>query len=329
MRALCFIFILTLLSSLAQAAELESLIRSFGAGSPEITIPYCAPEEFMSPPEELLQNDLEKIGFQKVNCPNPWDDRSFYRQVHSKYCVERFGTTGFTCVESDPAKIKARVENIELMATIKAFTLKRFADYKDSLVTQCCADKTQCRKRFKGVELKIEPGSEVNAEYRSDSLASPDASGNTIAVTEGKLASAYNTENVERVLLVEMAHACQFALISEDTADYATFTNPNTRCDKSSGLLQFKEGLGDKVSQCLIDELEAQMKEIPEDQKKNFCFGKWYREAFSDMKFRSEFKSPYHWTYDMGRRSNYKNYGSVYKYIRCDFPADWKQKMCL
>lgn len=325
MKVFC-LFLLFSLSAFADAG-LRTLIKSLGLSSPEIVVPYCAPEEI--DPTEAFEDDLDQIGFIKVPCPNPWNDPIFYWQVHDKYCRPRFGSAGFTCVESEPTKIKARVENVALLSKIKTFTLQRFSDYKNKLVTQCCGDKIQCKNRFSSVQLLIEPGAKVNAEYRSNSLANPDASGNTIVVTEGKLASAYNTENVERVLVVELAHACQFALISESQTDYKTFTDENTRCDKESGLLQFREGLGPEVSQCLMDELESQMKEIPDDQKKNFCFGKWYREAFSDMKFRSEFTSPYHWTYDMGRRSNYKNYGSVYKYIRCDFPAVWKQKMCL
>jgi hypothetical protein len=296
-------------------------------GSPDLVVPYCAPEEAV--PIENLESDFAKTGFIKVPCPTPWDDRTFYWQVHDKYCRARFGSTGFTCVENEAAKIQERVSNSSLLENMKSFTLKRFSEYKTKLVTQCCADKLNCTKRFNNVKLVIESGSQVKAEYLSDTDHVPTAANNSIVITEGKLAAAYNTENIERVLLVELAHACQFAVVSENPAEYKTFTSPYTRCDKNSGLLQFKESLGPEVSQCLIDELEAQMKEIPEEEKKNYCFGKWYREAFSDMKFRSEFSNPYHWTFDMGRRSNYKNYGSVYKYIRCAFPADWKQKMCL
>jgi hypothetical protein len=332
MRFFLLLFMLlpfSLQSEVIANQQFSEFLSRFSYMAPQVQVPFCAEGEMAAEEKAHFQKDAQEIGFQKIACPDPWNEREFYRRIHVKYCSSRFGASAFTCAESDPVKIVARAGNMALMKNIKSFTRTRFEDYKSNLAGRCCGDKVKCKARFLAVELKIGPGTKAEASYESDSDPSASSLNNRIVISEGKLASAYNTENVERVLLVELAHACQFALVSENKDDYRAFTSPSSRCDKASGLLMFREGLGKDVSQCVIDELEGQISEIPARQKNNYCFGKWYREAFSDMMFRSEFTSPYHWTYDMGRRSIHKNYGSVFKYIRCAFPEDWKEKICL
>jgi hypothetical protein len=308
-------FILLALSSTSFAIYEELIKLSLSASQ-------CS-----SDPLNYLDYDHAKEGFKQVRCPNPWNDRAFYRNVHHEYCVKRFGETGFNCVESDSEKIRARAMNSELMSKMVDLTVRKFHSYKEELVKECCGEKEKCTKRFSQVRLKIDSKLEIDARYYSD-MTPVNPMNNDVVISRGKLASAYNIENIERVLLVELAHACHFALISESKDDYERFTHPKSRCDKTSGELMFKEGLGPELGSCVMKELERQISEIPETDRGKYCFGKWYREAFSDMKFRKHFTSPYHWTFDMSRRSMHQNYGSVFQYIGCGFPQEWKALMC-
>ena len=312
-------FLIVLVFSTSAPAIFEELIKL------ELSAPQCSIDP--SDPLNYFESDQEKEGFKKVPCPIPWNDRAFFWHVHNQYCSKRFGTTGFNCVESDTEKIHARSSNTELMSKMLLLTESKFQTYKQSLASECCGEKKKCLKRFSQVNLKIDSSTKVEARYDSD-MSAENPHHNDIVITRGKLASAYNTENIERVLLVELAHACQFALISESKEDYQRFTHPKSRCDKTSGELMFKEALGPEMGECVAKELERQISEIPEADRSKYCFGKWYREAFSDMKFRRHFNSPYHWTFDMSRRSIHQNYGSVYQYIGCGFPEDWKTQMC-
>ena len=273
--------------------------------------------------ETEWKKDSEAYGTQKFDCPQNWYEKDFHFDLAYYHCQTRYGKSAQTCSELDKNKINARAADNLLIEKMSDFTVKRFAEYKTQLIDGCCADKAQCRKRFSETKLELTPELSSSATYHSDS--SPHGR-NLITISKGKLASTMNQESLERVLLVELAHACQFALISESPADYKTFTTD--RCSVESGRLMFKEGLGEEMSSCVDQELQAQIRAIPEAEKGKYCFGKWYREAFSDMKFRSEFNSIYHWTYDFLRRSQHQNYGSVYKYINCGLTPDIKSQVC-
>lgn len=290
----------------------------------DIEVPYCPPPEDYS---NYFETDELKEGMKKVQCSEGLEDRWFYARIHQEHCASRFGETAFTCAETDTHKIQQRASNQELMAKIMNYTEKTFQNYRDYLAVECCGNKQHCLERFRSVKLQIKSDTKLRAEYVSDTIARQSLN-NTINITTAKLASAYNTENIDRVIFAELGHACQFSLLSENEDLYAKFTHPNTRCDKESGLLMFKEGLGEELSQCLIDEVESQIRDLPQDQRSKFCFGKWYREVFSDMKFRRHYSSIYHWTYDMARRSQHTDYSSAYKSLKCAFPTGWKAQLC-
>lgn len=316
---LSFLFVTDSMADISAFIDLLSSQRPIA-----VEVPYCAPvDDSLS----YFETDELKIGPQKVNCTPPLEDRWLYSRIHQAHCASRFGETGFTCAESDQAKISARMNNPELMNKITSYTEKTFLSYRDYLAPKCCGDKANCLERFKSVQFEIKQASNLRAEYVSDTIAR-NSRNNKINITTAKLASAYNTENIDRVLFAELGHACQFALLSEDESLYTKFTHPNTRCDKESGLLMFKEGLGEELASCLIDEVESQIRELPQDQRSKFCFGKWYREVFSDMKFRDQYSSIYHWTYDMGRRSQHTDYASAFKTLKCAMPADLKAQVC-
>ncbi len=312
------IILLSLISNLYASGNLTDLEKKAVARK-------VAKAQVDNDPLYYFETDEAKLGIKKLaNCPE--DDRSFYWFVHQEHCRNRFGATAFTCAETDQPKIKARIVNVELMNKMVQYTENKFEQYKKDLVKECCGDKEKCTTRFNQVRLAITDNEKVDAHYESDEIP-VNSPTNKIGMTWGKIASAYNTENIDRVLLAELGHACQFALISENEENYKKFTG-ETRCDKESGLLSFKEGLGEEMATCLINEVESQMKELTDEQRSKFCFGKWYREVFSDMKYRKHYSSIYHWTYDMGRRTPSTNYGSVFKYIKCGFPQEFKQKMC-
>lgn len=269
--------------------------------------------------------DHESPGPQKLTCPENWDDKTkdFHFDLAYYHCQERYGKSAQTCAERDPAKIQARAQNIELLEEMVTFAEKSFEDYKSKLAVQCCGSRTRCLKNFKATKLEILPDLVLEAGYVSSVSQFHE---NKVEITHGKLASAMNRESVERVLLVELAHACQFAVVSESESDYQKFTVD--ACDPTLSRNMFQAELGAEVGKCLDGELQSQIQAIPEEKRQNFCFGKWYREAFSDMKFRSEFTSIYHWTYDFLRRSQHKNYGSVYRYIKCGVTPELKAQVC-
>jgi hypothetical protein len=274
-------------------------------------------------PLYYFENDETKLGIKRLAaCPD--DEKSFNWYLFEAHCRSRFGSTGYTCAETDATKILARLNNSPLMDKMVSYTKNKFEQYKKNLVQQCCKDKIKCTQRFNNVRLDITQDSKVDAHYESDNSTTGI---NKIGMTLGKIASAYNTENIDRVLLAELGHACQFALISEDEKNYAMFTGPK-RCERESGLLSFKEGLGEELSACLINEIDSQIKELTEEQRSKFCFGKWYREAFSDMMFRKHYSSIYHWTYDLGRRTPSTNYASVTRYVKCDMPSSFREQLC-
>lgn len=312
-----FVFLLLFVTSLSHAKSVEEVFKVLIKQDQ-----VCSLQDL--DPLHYFETDQIKMGPKKVTCPE--DERSFFWYVHDAHCKQRFGTTGFTCVESDQAKIKLRLENTALINKMILHTQLKFENYKESLVQECCGDKKICADRFSSVEFSISPDEKPDARYNSDSIA-VNSKNNKIVMSMGKIASSYNAENIDRVLLVELGHACQFAINAENANDYKTFTGP-LRCDKESGLKGFKEGLGEELATCLIDEVESQIKELPENERSKFCFGKWYREVFSDMKFSQHRPSVYHWTYDMARRTPATNYPSVYKYIKCGMPASIKKSLC-
>jgi len=270
-------------------------------------------------------SDHENPGPRKLTCPKNWDDKTkdFHFDLAYYHCQERYGKSAQTCAERDQAKIEARASNTQLLDEMIAFTERSFENYKSNLADQCCGTRDRCLTNFKATKLEIL--SDLNADARYVSTVSSFGM-NTVQVTHGKLASAMNRESVERVLLVELAHACQFAVVSESESDYRKFTV--NACDETLSRSMFEAELGSEMGKCLDEELQSQIKAIPEESKKNFCFGKWYREAFSDMKFRSEFTSIYHWTYDFLRRSQHKNYASVFRYIKCGVTPELKAQVC-
>ncbi len=319
------LLLLSLFLSTQCFAEFQSFMSFLSSpNGVDIEVPYCPPPEDYS---NYFETDELKEGMKKVNCADNPADRWFYARIHQEHCANRFGDTAFTCVEQDTPKIQARMNNQELMKKITSYTVSTFNSYKEIFANECCAQKVHCMERFQAIKLEILPDTKLRAEYQSDTIPR-NSSRNTVSITTAKLASAYNTENIDRVIFAELGHACQFALLSEDPEKYKQFTYPNTRCDKESGLLMFKEGLGDELANCLIEEVESQISELPADQKSKFCFGKWYREVFSDMRFRGHYSSIYHWTYDMGRRSQHTDYSSAFKSLKCAMPKDWKDQLC-
>lgn len=268
-------------------------------------------------------SDETKYGTTKIPCHSEWYSKDSAFALTYYNCQTRYGKSAQTCVETDGTRLEARRTDPELMNRLLSFTEYKFASFKNKLAQQCCASREKCHKRFSSTTLKITDDSKFSASYHSDSSVTGT---NYIEVTTAKLAASLNQENIERVLLVELAHACQFALISESPSDYRKFTGD--RCSIDSGRLMFQEGLGAELAQCVEAELQSQIAEIPESQRDKYCFGKWYREAFSDMKFRSEFSSVYHWTYDFMRRSKATNYASVYKYIECGITPEFKKRLC-
>jgi hypothetical protein len=314
-----YFYCLLVLISFNSAASVDTFIN-FLSG------PVQGPEALLTCVngiESDWRRDSEAHGTQKFTCPTNWYEKDFHFDLAYYHCQTRYGKSAQTCTELDKNKISARASDEKLIEQMSTFSHARFAEYKSQLIDQCCGDKSQCRKRFSETRLELTSELSSSASYHSDSSPS---GRNLITITKGKLASTMNQESLERVLLVELAHACQFALISESTSDYRKFTTD--RCSVESGRLMFKEGLGEEMASCVDQELQAQISAIPEAEKGKYCFGKWYREAFSDMKFRSEFKSIYHWTYDFLRRSQHQNYGSVYKYINCGLTPEIKSQVC-
>lgn len=308
-----FLFIL----SFNTDATVEHMLKILASGkaSPEVSDQCSLFTEW--------NRDATTVGPVKLDCPTDWYAKKFHFDLAYYHCQTRYGKSAQTCSEQDQTKIMARTNDAALMDKIKNFTKNRFQEYKMDLAKKCCGTKEQCLIRFESTILTINNEPKTEASYLSDS--SPNGR-SIIDISERKLATAMNQESVERILLVELAHSCQFALISESDADYAKFTSD--RCSIDSGRLMFKEGLDPEVGSCVDKELQSQIAAIPDANRGKYCFGKWYREAFSDMKFRSEFKSIYHWTYDFLRRSQHTNYGSVYKYISCGVTQDLKDQVC-
>lgn len=302
--------------TLPASASLEKFIGFLSNGNVS-TQSACAEES------GGWKRDADEYGAIKLDCPKDWYEKDFHFDLAYYHCQTRYGKSAQTCTELDNHKILERAANPTLIKEMEDFASDRFSEYKESLGRTCCEGKPQCLNRFRSTGLRFTESTKSEASYLSDS--NPNGL-NRIEISRGKLASTMNKESLERVLLVELAHACQFALISESKEDYKVFTTD--RCAVDSGRKMFMEGLGQEVGSCIDQELQSQIAAIPESERGKYCFGKWYREAFSDMKFRSEFKSIYHWTYDFLRRSQHKNYASVYKYIRCGMTPEIRSQVC-
>lgn len=311
------LFLITIFSlSLPAFASLEKFIGFLSNDS--VTVQSACMEE-----DNLWKRDADQYGPIKLACPSDWYAKDFHFDLAYYHCQTRYGKSAQTCTELDANKVIQRAGNSALIKEMEDFASDRFSDYKEKLGKTCCEGKAQCLNRFNSTALRFTEETKSEASYLSDT--NPNGL-NRIEISRGKMASTMNRESLERVLLVELAHACQFALISESAADYKFFTTD--RCSVESGRKMFLEGLGPEVGSCVDQELQAQIAAIPETERGKYCFGKWYREAFSDMKFRSEFKSIYHWTYDFLRRSQHKNYASVYKYIRCGMTPEIRSQVC-
>lgn len=308
-------FVLSLFVSFSAQASLEQFLDFLTVGKLE--------EMSCSENPSSWQRDSEAYGAVKLDCPKNWYEKDFHFDLAYYHCQTRYGKSAQTCTELDQDKVAARAQNPILIKEMEDFASERFSFYKESMEKSCCQGKAQCLNRFRSTGLRFTDSLKSEASYNSDT--NPNGL-NRIDISRGKMASTMNKESLERVLLVELAHACQFALISESNEDYRFFTTD--RCSVESGKKMFIEGLGEELGSCLDKEIQAQIAAIPESEKGKYCFGKWYREAFSDMKFRSEFKSIYHWTYDFLRRSQHKNYASVYKYIRCGMTPEIQGQVC-
>jgi hypothetical protein len=269
------------------------------------------------------KRDADSTEIPKFQCPVDWYEKDFHYDLAYYLCRARYGDTALTCSEMNQGKVSLRAQKPELMKQITEFTQKKFEIYKRDLAQQCCGSKKKCLERFSGTQLRLTSGMDIRASYISDGF--PQGT-NIVEISMGKLASAMNQESVERVILVELAHACQFALVSESPSDYDTFTSD--KCSIKSGSMKYMEGLGTEMASCLNHHLQKQIEAIPEKKRHKYCFGKWYREAFSDMKFRSEFTSIYHWTYDFLRRSHSTDHGNVLNYIKCGVTPELKAQVC-
>jgi hypothetical protein len=250
----------------------------------------------------------------KFHCSEASNLRALTRLSAVNYCLPAFGDSAWTCAESHIKKREERASNSQLINELKKFSLTRFDDYKKSLAALCCGDKKQCRERFLATSLRFDPSNRSLAHYHSDN----DPQGtidNYVNISYGKLAENYTLEGVERVLLHELGHSCQFAIISENAQDYALFVSESTACLASTGE-KFLKLLSRSSQACLINKLKMQRDEISQPQ--NFCFGKWYREAFADMVFRSEMKTIYHWIYDLHRRTPTKTHPNVLDLLECE-----------
>lgn len=259
------------------------------------------------------------------NCSDVTDFTNMRALSAWRYCRPRFGASAQPCFEKDSQIIQKRLSDQELMNEVTNFTQTTFDNYKLELANKCCSpEQKNCLNRFEKLKLTIKNDTSSSAQYVSDS-APVNFHYNEIEITHGKLAAEYTKEGIERVLLHEFGHVCQFALISEDEAKYKEFTSPTTRCLESTGINGFK--VTDlKSLPCVQKKLEALAKTHSDTSK--FCHGKWYREAFADMIFRDKMNTIYHWIYDMHRTSPSKNYGSVFDYIQCDLESFPYTKTC-
>jgi len=263
----------------------------------------------------------------KFACSQADSFRSLRWYISRNYCKDTFGEDAWTCAESNLQKIKGRMDNPSLMLKTTLFTQEKFLEYKTSLAKKCCpSDALKCLNRFKKVKLDIVESAKSSAKYQTGTDPinfGTNGNLNKIIITTSKLASNYTKEGIERILLHEMGHVCQFALISEDKEKYMEFTSPDKKCLASTGQIFFNIKKMSSSS-CIINKL----KEAMNKNKGNFCYGKWHREAFADMIFREEMKTIYHWSYDLFRGTPAKNYGSVYEYIQCDLKHFPQKDVC-
>jgi hypothetical protein len=287
----------------------------------------------ISCPNPISNSDLDTFEYAQKNhkvkfaCSKTKDFNGLKWHISKYYCKDNFGQTAFTCTENDSQKIKKRMDNPSLMLKTTLFTQEKFIEYKESLAKKCCPiGALKCLNRFKKVKLDIVESTKSYAKYQSGSDPvnfGTNGNLNKIFISTSKLASNYTKESVERILLHEMGHVCQFALLSEDKEKYTEFTASDKRCLASTGQKYFNIK---KISSssCVMNKLKETMK----NNKGDFCYGKWHREAFADMIFRSEMKTVYHWSYDLFRTKPSKNYGSVYEYIQCDMENYPRKSIC-
>ncbi len=272
-----------------------------------------------------FSQDSQEI--KKFNCdmiPDGQNQDVLFWYMRKNLCTSKYGQNNSTCTVLDQSLIEKRRNNLDLMKRIQRYTENQFRIYRDELALKCCQGKSSCLPRFQKTSLELVNDEKAIAEYQSSQLVNDPG---RIVISNTKLAANLNEENVDRLLLHELGHACQFARIAEDEKRYSSFTDPEKNCsNEETGLYEFREFLGEKMTFCLQKKITIMKHKL--ESTGGFCFHRWYRETFADMAFRDQMKTPLHWTFDTNRKSSSKNHPGTANLLECYESEKIKQQLC-
>lgn len=198
-------------------------------------------------------------------------------------------------IEFDKKKRRARFHSKELRKKVFAYTQDQFHKIRDNPLLQerCCpqgllktdAEKTKCLSFFSKTQLFLLKGLGEEAEEANYQGFTADP---LIEISEAKLLYCKNPECIDDTLLHELGHACQYS-----RGNHVEMF----RCEASNPVLEkdLTFFFGNEAAKCVLKDLKSEFKEHKKTLKKGEgkpCLNRWVHEAFADMIFMDQRKSP-------------------------------------
>ncbi len=143
---------------------------------------------------------------------------------------------------------------------------------KEPFLSTCCGQDTDCRTSFSNTKLKIIKGLTLN-----DQTAHYDVLQKTVRMSEGKVLGMQSVEGLERVVLHELGHACQFSQ-KPDIGNHFDLSYCSRRLASDP---IFDSKVGATIRACT----EKSHKKAAEESGGEVCLGGWMSEAFADLIF--------------------------------------------
>ncbi len=165
----------------------------------------------------------------------------------------------------------------------------------DSRVLElCCESDEGCKRRYSRTGLRVIPSTGEN-----DQTYYYDPRKNAVYFSLSLLSGCQNPECLERMVMHELGHACQFNRYTRVGAfgrvAMALLGDAFPRQVGAMGLDRIR-GMNAQALRCVHGEFKSLLKRG--DGSVAPVPGSWYREAFADLVFTSERRSPLHYAWD-------------------------------
>lgn len=205
------------------------------------------------------------------------------RMLHDRGCA-------VTSFEGQLPRFQDRL----LVSQIVGYAAGRFEELLRDRELQwtCCQNDEACASHFQKTGFNVIMGAELQDLETHYRFCGRNA--HTIEVTMGRLVSARNEESIDRLLLHELGHACQYSR-------HVRSSRERTKLDRDEGcvsadlsIADIDATMGNEFTSCLFPKLLGEAARL----EGRVCFGSWASEAFADAVFAFKRTELAHWAWD-------------------------------